>query len=610
MENDNAITIYTRDDFLNSTIPFEEVYKYKDDPFELKRAIEKMAEVARLAGVKNFKALFKDYQIKMKQAAGNNIGNTTNFDGQEIELDTGTWIADDFGITRPTLTGEGVACVHPIMPVRRLVNIDTGIEKLKLAYRKGRNWRTIICDKDQLASANKIVGLSNYGIAVTSENAKFLVQYIHDTENLNYDLIPENNSVGRLGWIGDYGFSPYVEDLVFDGDLSFKHFFEAVSEHGNFERWLEMVRDIRKGSVYARIVLAASFASVLVEPCGALPFFVHLWGGTETGKTVALMLAASVWANPEMGKYIHTFNSTAVAQELSASFVNSMPLILDELQIIKERKDFDNMIYQLSEGVGRNRGQKSGGLQRTTSWNNCILTTGEQPISGGSSGAGAVNRIIEINCEDLRLFQNPVKVADTVKKNYGHAGKLWVHELQNPVIMNEVKELQKKIYKELCSGETTEKQALSASLILTADEMIGKLVFKDSNFLSVSDIEPFLSSKAEVDQNARAYEWLCDFISQNQRFFKDDEDENRERWGAFNDNETVCIITSVFNKICVNEGYNPKSLLAWLKRNNLIDTGRKGFAKAKRIGSVVANCVYLHLRDIEINEIELEDLEF
>ena len=44
-----------------------------------------------------------------------------------------------------------------------------------------------------------------------------------------------------------------------------------------------------------------------------------------------LMLAASVWANPEMGKYIHTFNSTAVAQELSASFVNSLPLIFNHL---------------------------------------------------------------------------------------------------------------------------------------------------------------------------------------------------------------------------------------------------------------------------------------
>ena len=189
--------------------------------------------------------------------------------------------------------------------------------------------------------------------------------------------------MGRLGWIDGYGFSPYVEDLVFDGDLSYKHFFESVRTHGNFGKWLDLVSGIRHGGVIARLVLAASFASVLVKPCGALPFFVHLWGGTEAGKTVALMLAASVWASPKMGDYIHTFNSTSVGQELSAGFVNSLPLILDELQIVGDKKDFDKTIYLLAEGVGRSRGAKSGGLQKVSSWKNCILTNGEQPIRLG-----------------------------------------------------------------------------------------------------------------------------------------------------------------------------------------------------------------------------------
>ena len=133
--------------------------------------------------------------------------------------------------------------------------------------------------------------------------------------------------------------------------------------------------------------MASSFASALLEPLGLLPFFVHLWGTTECGKTVALMLAASVWANPKMGEFIHSFNSTTVAQELSATFVNSLPLILDELQIIKDRRDFDNTIYKLTEGIGKNRGTKTGGLQKTGTWQNCILTSGEMPISNPSSGA-------------------------------------------------------------------------------------------------------------------------------------------------------------------------------------------------------------------------------
>src|SRR5699024_10213183 len=114
---------------------------------------------------------------------------------------------------------------------------------------------------------------------------------------------------------------------------------------------------------------------------------------------------ASVWGNPEIGQYIQTFNATEVGKELGADFCNSIPLILDELQLVKDhRKEFDKMIYQLSEGVGRTRGQKQGGLQRTTTWRNCILTTGEYPLLSENSGAGAVNRIIEISHAEVPLF--------------------------------------------------------------------------------------------------------------------------------------------------------------------------------------------------------------
>lgn len=57
--------------------------------------------------------------------------------------------------------------------------------------------------------------------------------------------------------------------------------------------------------------LAASFASPLLEPLNCLPFFVHLWGvDSGTGKTVALMVAASVWGDPTIGSFVKTFDGT------------------------------------------------------------------------------------------------------------------------------------------------------------------------------------------------------------------------------------------------------------------------------------------------------------
>lgn len=593
---------FTKEDYLTSTAPFE-VIESCQNPFEKEQKLALISDHARSVGVRNFTTLYKQYVKTMRQIAKKDyIENASNFEGQEIELNTGEWTADDFGISRIGYQGqEEVACPHPIMPVLRLDNIDTGLEKIKLAYKKGSTWKSVIVDRKQIASSNLIVSLADYGIAVTSENSRTLIRYLHDIENLNYERIPSKKSISRLGWVDDEGFSPYVDGLIFDGENTFKTFFESVQAKGSYSKWLQVVKEVRAGSnVAPKIILAASFASVLVGPCSCLPFFVHTWGGTETGKTVGLMLAASVWANPEMGKYIHTFNSTAVAQELSASFVNSLPLILDELQIVKERKDFDQMIYQLSEGVGKSRGQKTGGLQKVGTWENCIITSGEQPITGNSSGGGAVNRIIEISCEETKLFEDPVGLVKVLKSNYGHAGKLFISLLEDNKIMDEARYLQQTFYKEM-TRKSTEKQSLAASLILTADCLAGRYIFEDGDSIKFEELEQHLSNKDEVSQNKRAYEWLQDWIVQNnQKFMRDGIVPNGELFGQIFHGE-ISIIKNVFNQACKENGFNPVAFSSWLKREGLIDCGKNRRDKTVRIDGTVCRCIVLKKDETDEN---------
>ena len=362
------------------------------------------------------------------------------------------------------------------------------------------------------------------------------------------------------------------------------------------------------GNVIARIVLAASFASVLVKPCNCLPFFVHLWGGTETGKTVGLLLAASVWADPEIGKYIQTFNATEVGKELGAAFCNSMPLIIDELQLIKDnRKDFDRMIYQLSEGVGRSRGRKQGGLQKTPTWRNCILTTGEFPIISSNSGAGAVNRTIEIDCHAEHLFDDPKQVATTLYGNFGFAGREFVEHLMEEGAQERVQSLQEAMQDSLKTGDTMDKQTASAALILAADRLAEEWIFQDGVLLQPDDIRPYLVSKDTVNQNGRALQFLYDFININQARFSPDADAHQgEVWGDL-DEEYAYIIRSKFDQILQDEGYNASAFLGWAKNNNLILPGNDGnLTRTKRINGRVSRCIWLkmdnYLNDSEENE--------
>lgn len=599
---------FTKEDFLESTEPYEYMYQFKDDPFTYGRKLEMLSESAKAQGVRNFKTLLKGYM--MVQTKNNVVfsNNATNFDGQELELSCGRWYADDNGIYMIGSQGEELeACNHPLLPVLRLVNIDTGIEKLRLAYRKGKQWRSVIADKKTLASINSILELANVGIAVNSQNARYMVKYLHDIESLNYELIPEKNSVARLGWIDGHGFSPYVDDLVFDGDANFKNFFESVKKAGKFERWLECARKARQECLSTRIVLAGAFASVLVRPLNGLPFFIHLWGGTEVGKTVGLMLAASVWATPEIGRYIHTFNSTAVGREKSAAFVNSLPLILDELQIVKDKKEFDKDIYLLSEGAGRTRGNRGGGVDKTPTWANCVLTSGETPVTGALSGAGAVNRIIEIECKE-KLFENPRETADFIKRNYGHAGKIFVEKLQDEGGIDEAQDVFKGFYDSLCLNDTTDKQALSAALILTADALATNWIFQDSRALTVEDITTFLQSKSSVSINERAYDYLCEYIAQNRNKFTGNS-EVGDVWGELDGNQ-VYVVRREFNRICDDAGFNSQAILSWLRSSGKIEVPTKGFTKLKRINGIPTHCVVLTLQQ-EANDIFdlIEDLE-
>lgn len=598
------IPTYTAEDYYTTNEPFEFLYQYRNSPFLLAQLTQRMAQAAKAVGVQGFLKMYSAFLSEVKREKAEEPCNVTEFSGQPEEYYCGSWTATEHGITGTDRFGMPVtACYHPILPIERLVNVDSGIHKVKLAYKLSGRWREVIEDKATISDGRAIIALAKYGINVTSDNAKSLVRFLADVEHLNYDRIPETASVGRLGWIDGYGFSPYDGNLVFDGDEEYRSRFEAVRSSGSPEKWLDCIMGIREndsaGGKIARIVMAASFASVLVKPCGCLPFFVHLWGGSETGKTVSLLVAASAWADPEIGRYIQTFNATEVGKELGAAFCNSLPLIIDELQLVKDsRKDFDKMIYQLAEGVGRTRGRKNGGLQKTPTWKNCMITTGEFPIISENSGAGAINRTIEIDCHDTKLFSDAKAVAGCMYENYGFAGREFVERLTDDGNMDYARKLWECYADKLKTVDNMEKQTASAALILTADTLLNEWIFQDGHTLKAEDLIPFLKSKAQVDQNSRAVEYLEDFVAINQAKF-DQSCETAEIWGRIDDG-VMSIIKTKFVDILEQGGYNASAFLGWAKGKGLLVTSSDGKNTiSKRVGGRVVRCVCLRQRAAE-----------
>ena len=296
---------------------------------------------------------------------------------------------------------------------------------------------------------------------------------------------------------------------------------------------------------------------------------------------------------------------------MTASFLNSLPMCIDELQFQASSgiRDFDRIIYQLTEGVGRTRGAKTGGLQKMNTWKNCIITNGEHPISNANSGGGAVNRVIEFECDE-KVYSDLVGICAVIQSNYGFAGREFVEYLQTDGAFDRVNALQKEYYRELLKSDSTDKQAASASAILAADHIATELIFKDGNNLTVADLEKIMAKKKEVNVNNRALEFIYELVERNPNRFKANEfgDYQGEVWGK-SEETCIYIIKSVFDREMGNGGFNSTAFLAWAKRNDIIITDNGKRTKKARITGSATNCVCIKKNLNEFESAQLEETE-
>ena len=554
----------------------------------------KCQEVGRL---REFNNLLKAWILKSTQLQKQGNSNKTQFTDAPLQLNCGRWRADDLGVVLNDVTAQGVpititACPHPIIPVERYINLDTETEKIKLAFFKDSRWREVTVDAGTVLNKTSIIQLADRGVLVTSESAKDLVKYLSDVISLNAREIPLYNSIGRLGWI-DGDFIPYNDAVKYDGDADFKSIYDNVTYEGSYDLWLEHIKELRK-DINIRLVLAASFASPLIEVVGALPFILHLWGTTGFGKTVTLMVASSVWGNPEMGCLTRTMNMTANAMARTSAFLYNIPFCADELQQIKQSwNNYDSLIMYLTEGIDRGRAKARGGVEQTKIWRNSFIFTGEEPITKAASGGGVKNRVIEIEC-DKKIIQDGNYTANLVKANYGYAGRAFIAHLNH--LINTDKQSIIDRYKTLFKGilnatDTTDKQALSLALILLADELSSKFIFKDTA-LNIDDVKSYVISENAVRVEERAYNEVVNLISRNINKLNE---YATDSWGKIYD-DVVTINKQVLEQELNKMGFDFGSLKkGWDKRGYIIKNSAGRYIHQTKVNGVRGNYVKIQL---------------
>ncbi len=542
-------------------------------------------------------------------------GNYTDFGDAYEPMKCGSWIANMRGIYNPdAMPNDRMACPHPILPAEVITNVEDGTQKVRLAFYRSGRWKEQIVPKVVIANRSKIPELAGIGVAVTSETAKSLVKYLAEVEQLNLESIPEVRATAKMGWCED-GFMPYTSELEFDKDGRFDTLFSTIGKSGSRKKWMDFVLSVRaSGRVEPRLVMAASLASVLIKPCGLLPFWVDLWGRSGGGKSICGMLAASIWADPEIGKYISKFDSTISAFEARAGFLNNLPFVIDDTAEIRRKlkDDFSQLIYQLASGEGRDRSNTKLGLAHKTTWGNIIICSGETPIITDQLQGGAINRVLEYEVDDGDIFPDGQAAATLLRANYGFMGKEFV-ELLDKIGLDKVVEMQQECFNLIKKEDYEDKQLRSLSVLLTADRIATELIFKDDKALTFDEVEKVLADKNTVSENERCYEYIiseCDI--NNTKFVSDylnPEDFRGEVWGKFHTekaNKTECyaIHTNVFKRLCSNGGFSHKAFTSWaLKKGVLFGDSKGNPTKTVSFGVGVRSRCYV-LRIPELSEEE------
>lgn len=551
------------------------------------------------------------------------------------------WIYSDKGISHidEKQYTPKMVCRTPIILTQRLRSIETGEEKMEIAFKRDGTWHKAIYPRSTIFTARSITVLADLGCTVTSENAKQVVRFLAALEAENIDIIQKADATSTFGWQPGKRFIPGREQgIVLDIDPSQKGMALAYCQVGEMEKWIETMRPHRVRDKF-RFILAASFAAPLLRILKQRIFFVYNWGGSKGGKTAALKAALSAWGDPD--RLMVNFNATQVGLERTASFYCDLPLGIDERQLAgRNQESLEKTIYMIASGTGKIRGSKGGGLQATHQWRTVALATGEEPLSTETSQTGVSTRVLEIYGGPFDDEKAASRMHQEAGMNCGWAGPAFVERIigiTERSICEKYEEMVKYV-SGIANGKSGSHVA-GISAVALADAMIDTWFFSDQDkedqdqedgkqeqILEVSEqswerakqmAAAILQEQMNADTgdvNENAVQYVVDWVLQNRLYFG--EKAIGTCLGAFSESgNTAYIFPSALSQALTKAGYSSRKTLKYMADKGLItskdrtDNKGKTYQVTRRFDNRVCKFIEFFIGKLSEKEdaIDIED---
>jgi putative DNA primase/helicase len=525
----------------------------------------------------------------------------------------------------------------PVLVTGIMKDIQTNLEMVRLAWKRGGRWYHKIVNRELMANARKIIELSSEGFPVTSNNANEIVKYLEVTEATNYGLLPKQYVSSQLGWQGSelekgflWGEFSVLEDKVikqtaFNGnntseevvifrgmDIGDEQIAKGFHMNGSIEKWIKAVQ---LASEYPKVLLGlySAFVPPLLEILNCSNFIIDFANRTSTGKTTIQRIAASVVGNPDekcSNSVLGTWDTTIVWLERASSIITCLPMLLDDTKRAKKPKDVADILYTVANGRGRGRGNLKG-ISQIKTWFTVLISSGEIPATSFTNDGGTRARVLEIRGlpfgSDDKDTQKLVQTINReVCQNYGHAFPLFVQWIQRKrnewEIWNDEYQQKVNYFSSLARDNVSGRLAAYAAIIEFTAQLVHR-AFKEMGYELPWKYEgcmmlewPNIAREAEDptgEENAlrEIVSWA---YSREKHFYGRHETDNNGklklpsggwlgRWDNLNHWKYIAFYPSALKAELERNGYNPKEILNLWNEKNWLDTQTGRFEKSIRV---------------------------
>ena len=274
---------------------------------------------------------------------------------------------------------------------------------------------------------------------------------------------------------------------------------------GDIKIWkeaAEVVYSQRRPALDA--ILAVAFAAPLVRFTGFPGLILNAYSPESgIGKTTAMKVAQSVWANPVLA--MQGLNDTTNAVLGKAGQIRHIPMLWDEIKSDAQIKRFCSIVFELTGGREKARMQADTSLRMSGQWQTMLVSASNDSLidgmarEAGSTTAG-LHRLFEYVVEKPAQVTHDIgyvqRLLGRLDDNFGHVGMDYARFLgeAHERIADEVGQLQSEIMAEVKAHQEERLWASTIAVLLRGASYANERGYTD---IDIDGLKVFLMAVLE-----------------------------------------------------------------------------------------------------------------